>query len=245
MTRRPQVAVFRPADERIDHAADILESLGVAPVPDPMLAVDSTQASPQNGEFVILTSKTGVELADEQDWAPKTSMLVCIGPGTAAAARAVGWSVDLIPDTYSSAGLVETLRGSVENVHVEIARSDHGSDVLVDGLRNAGADVSETVLYELVRPETAGHSTELAAEGDLAAAAFTSSLTVEHFVEAAAERGIADAAIASLEDTIVGTIGEPTAESAADAGISVEVIPESASFETLARDIVDAIQHTD
>lgn len=245
MTERPRVAVFRPADERIDRATDLLESLDTDPVPDPMLAVDPTMATPQNAEFVILTSKTGVELANNRDWTPDTSTLICIGPGTAAAARDVGWSVDLIPDTYSSAGLVEALRGAVDDVRVEVARSDHGSDVLIDGLQKAGADVSETVLYNLVRPETAGHSTELAAEGALAAAAFTSSLTVDHFVEAAAERGISATAIAGLDEAIVGSIGEPTAESAAAAGISVDVIPEKASFDTLARAVVDAVQSTE
>ncbi len=236
--------MFRPADERIDNAAELLESLETDPVTDPMLAVKPTDATPRDADIVVLTSKTGVELAARHGWAPGRSQLACIGPKTAAAARDVGWTVGLVPDTFSSAGLVEMLRGTVDGVRVELARSDHGSDVLVDGLREAGADVSETVLYELARPTEAGQSAELAADGQLAAAAFTSSLTVDHFLEAAAERGVADAALAGLEDAVVGTIGDPTAESATQAGISVDVVPEEASFETLVRAVVDALEET-
>jgi uroporphyrinogen-III synthase len=72
--------------------------------------------------------------------------------------------------------------------------------VLTDGLDAAGAFVHETVLYRLVRPESAGNSAVAAAEGRLDAACFTSSLTVEHFLEAAADRGVREAAVAGLAE---------------------------------------------
>ena len=241
MSDRPRVAVFRPDDERIDAAADLLSALGAEPVSDPMLAVEPTGETPADAPYVVLTSKTGVELAAEAGWEPGEATLVAIGPATAAAAREAGWTVDVVPDEYTSAGLVERLRGEVDGVRIEVARSDHGSDVLLDGLREAGAVVSETVLYRLIRPDEAGDSAELAAAGELAAAAFTSSLTVEHFVEAAAERGVRDAAIAGLNEAVVGAIGPPTAETAADHGIDVDVVPEDAEFESLARAVVEAV----
>jgi uroporphyrinogen-III synthase len=177
----PVVAVFRPADERIDRAVDFLESLGATPVPDPMLAVDPTGATPADAPIVVFTSKTGVELAAEAGWNPGGRTLVAIGPATAEVAREAGWSVDVVPEEYTSAGLVSALRGRVEGEHVSVARSDHGSAVLVEGLADAGARVTETVLYRLQRPAAAGESAELAAAGDLDGLAFTSSLTVEHW----------------------------------------------------------------
>jgi uroporphyrinogen-III synthase len=147
--------------------------------------------------------------------------------------------VDLVPEEYTSAGLVAALEGSVDGVRIEVARSDHGSDVLTDGLRSAGADVHETVLYRLVRPADAGRSTELAADGELEAAAFTSSLTVEHFLEAAADRGIEGDAREGLSATIVGAIGDPTRETAESHGIDVDVVPEEATFEALATAVVE------
>ena len=237
----PHVAVFRPDDERIDEAVDLLASLGARPVPDPMLVVDPTDAVPRDdAAFVVFTSKTGVELAAEAGWTSGGATLVVIGPSTAAAARGVGWEVDLVPGEYTSEGLVTALRDRVDGERVEVARSDHGSDVLLEGLRDAGATVTETVLYRLTRPAEAGVSAERAAAGDLDGLAFTSSLTVEHFLAAAAERGVREAALAGANDAVVGAIGPPTAETARGLGFDVDVVPDAADFAALAERVVAA-----
>ncbi|WP_225335608.1 uroporphyrinogen-III synthase [Halomicrobium urmianum] len=255
---RLRVAFFRPDDERTDDAVELLESLGADPVPDPMLAVEPTDATPktdavgssgsdepspvvprEDADYAVLTSKTGVELAAEAGWGPGEAAVCAIGEPTADALRAAGYSVDLVPDEYSSSGLVDALADDAAGARIEVARSDHGSDVLTDGLEDAGAYVHETVLYRLVRPESAGESAELAAGGDLDAALFTSSLTVTHFLAAADERGVRDAAVDGLNDAVVGAIGEPTRRTAEDAGIEVDVVPEAADFDALAAEAVE------
>ncbi|MFB6297433.1 MAG: uroporphyrinogen-III synthase [Salinirussus sp.] len=235
------VAAFRPADDRIDRATALLESLGVEPVADPMLAVEPTGATPRaDADYAVLTSTTGVDRAVAAGWEP--SGTVCaIGATTADALRAAGYTVGVVPGEFSSQGLVDRLGGSVDGARVEVARSDHGSDVLLDGLRNAGAYVHETVLYRLIRPEGAGRSTELAAAGDLDGACFSSSLTVGHFLAAAADRGLREAAVTGLDDAVVGAIGQPTRETAVSEGIDVDVVPATADFEALARAVVDAV----
>lgn len=240
-TDRPTVAVFRPDDERLTDATEILEALGVEPLPDPMLAVEPTGDQPRtDADYTILTSKTGVELVADAGWQPG-GRLCAIGEPTADVLRAAGYTVDIIPDEFSSHGLVEYLGDDVDGARVEVARSDHGSPVLLDGLEAAGAYVHETILYELVRPAGAGVSTERAAEGTLDAALFTSSLTVEHFVEAAAERDIEAAAREGLREATVGVIGTPTEETAAGLDIQVDVVPSEASFETLARETIEQL----
>ena len=238
---RPRVAVFRPDDERLRRAVDLLDSLGADPVPDPMLAVEPTGATPGTAPHVVFTSKTGAELVADAGWEP-AGAVHAIGPKTADALRAAGYAVRVVPGEYSSAGLVRALRDRVAGERVEVARSDHGSPVLLDGLRDAGADVTETVLYRLTRPPGAGDSAERAARGDLAGACFTSSLTVEHFLAAAAERGVSDEAVAGLSAGVVGAIGEPTAETARDRELSVEVVPDEATFAALARAVVDRFE---
>ncbi|MDZ7849965.1 MAG: uroporphyrinogen-III synthase [Halodesulfurarchaeum sp.] len=234
--KRPRVAVFRPDDERIDEAVELLEELGAKPVPDPMLAIEPTGATPRtDGDYTILTSKTGVELAADAGWEPGASELVAIGPSTAGAAEAAGFEVDLVPEEYTSAGLVAALEERVEGKRVEVARSDHGSQILLDGLAAAGAYVHETVLYELVIPEGAGESVDLAAAGDLDAALFTSSLTVEHFLTVARDRDIESEVRDGLLGAVIGAIGSPTAETAAAAGLTVDIVPGTADFEALAR----------
>jgi uroporphyrinogen-III synthase (EC 4.2.1.75) len=241
VSREVRVAVFRPDDERLAEAVELLDSLGATPVADPMLAIEPTGATPRSdADYAVFTSKTGIELAAEAGWQPGDATLVSIGSGTTAAATAVGWTVDREPETYSSAGLVELLAEEVADSHVNVARSDHGSQVLLDGLADAGADVTETVLYRLVRPADAGNSTELAANGELEAVAFTSSLTVEHFLDAAADRDLRDAVIDGLDSAVVGAIGEPTRETAVDNGLAVDIVPEEATFEALATRVVEA-----
>ncbi|MFC7071570.1 uroporphyrinogen-III synthase [Halovenus rubra] len=235
------VAVFRPDDERIEAATDLLDSLGVDPISDPMLMVDSTNEQPrEDSEYTILTSKTAADLLADSDWEP-SGTLCAIGETTADALEAVGYDVDVIPTEYTSTGLVDSLDTAVAGARVEVARSDHGSPVLLEGLEDAGAYVHETVLYRLVRPDGAGCSAERAADGTLDAALFTSSLTVEHFLGAARELGIEAEARSGLETAVVGVIGEPTRETAEELGISVDVVPDTVGFESLARAVVERL----
>ena len=235
------VAVFRPDDGRLRDAVALLEALGVEPVADPMLAVEPTGERPRmDAAYTILTSKTGAELVAGTGWGP-AGTLCAIGDTTAEALRAAGFDVDAVPAEFSSSGLVERLRDEVDGAPVEVARSDHGSDVLLDGLIDAGAYVHETILYRLVRPDGAGVSAERAAAGELDAALFTSSLTVEHFLDAAAERGVREAALAGLNDAVVGTIGDPTRETAEELGVEVDVVAPTADFEALARAVVERL----
>ncbi|MFC6905334.1 uroporphyrinogen-III synthase [Halalkalicoccus tibetensis] len=239
MTQETRVAVFRPDDERLSEAVELLESLGADPVADPMLAVEPTGAGPrEDADYTVLTSKTGVELARAEGWEP-SGTTCAIGNRTARALREAGYEVDLVPEEFSSTGLVRALEGEVGGARVEVARSDHGSPVLTDGLNDAGAYVHETVLYELVRPPESGVSAERAAAGELEGALFTSSLTVEHFLAAAAERGLREEAVAGLSSGIVGAIGEPTRVTAEREGIAVDVVPDAASFDELACDVVE------
>ena len=242
--RDVRVAVFRPDDERLTEAEALLDSLGAETVADPMLDVRPTGEAPAEGEYVILTSKTGVELAAESGWDPGESVVCAIGSSTAEVLEDHGYEVDIVPEEYTSAGLVAALEDEVEGVEVEVARSDHGSPVLTEGLADAGADVHETILYELVRPEDSDESVLLAAEGDLDAATFTSSLTVAHFLDAAEERGVRDEAIAGLNEAVVGAIGEPTRETAESEGIGVNLVPEVADFERLACEVVETAAPT-
>ncbi|MFP9190171.1 uroporphyrinogen-III synthase [Natronosalvus vescus] len=239
------VAVFRPDDERLEDAVELIDSLGATAVPDPMLAVEPTGSPPRtDADCVVLTSKTGAELVADAGWEPGEATVCAIGPRTADALREVGYDVDTVPEEYTSSGLVATLEGAVDGARVEVARSDHGSPVLLDGLEAAGAYVHETVLYRLVRPAGSGDSTERAAAGTLDAACFTSSLTVEHWLEAADERGNRDEALEGLTEATVGVIGEPTRETAADAGIDVDLVASEATFDALACETVEAAAPT-
>ena len=238
---RPTVAVFRPNDERMQEAVSLLDELGADALPDPMLAVEPTGELPrEDGEYTILTSKTGADIVEGTGWRPGGT-LCAIGEPTADALTAAGYEVDVVPGEFTSAGMVARLEEEVGGARVEVARSDHGSDVLLDGLEAAGAYVHETILYRLVRPGGAGISTERAAESTLDGVLFTSSLTVEHFLDAARERDVEDEVRDGLDDCVVGVIGEPTRNTAQACGIDVDVVPGQAEFDALARAVLEQL----
>jgi uroporphyrinogen-III synthase len=236
-----RVATFRPDDGRLEAAAVLLEDLGVEPVTDPMLAIEPTGAAPRaDAPLTILTSQTGVGAALEAGWAP-TGEICAIGSTTADALETAGISVDILPETFSSSGLVAELAGDVDGVLVEVARSDRGSQELITGLWQAGAYVHETVLYRLTRPEAAGRSVERAMAGELDGVLFSSSLTVQHFLEIAVEREALESVRRALETAVVGCIGAPTRERAEEHGLTVDVVPAVADYDQLARDVVSRI----
>ncbi|MFB6207478.1 MAG: uroporphyrinogen-III synthase [Haloglomus sp.] len=238
-----KIAVFRPDDGRAEAAAAVLRELGAEPVVDPMLAIEPTGDAPRaDADYAVFTSTSGVELLAEAGWDAGDATVCAIGSSTAEALRAADYEVDVVPGEYSSAGLVEALGDRVGGARVEVARSDHGSDVLLDGLNEAGAYVHETTLYRLVRPEGAGSSADLAARGQLAGALFTASMTVENFLAAADERGVRAPAVAGLNEAVVGCIGEPTRERAERGGIEVDVVPDVAEFESLAAAVTERIR---
>ncbi|NHN43609.1 uroporphyrinogen-III synthase [Halorubellus sp. JP-L1] len=244
-TRDTTVAVFRPDDGRLAAAAELVESLGATPVADPMLEVTATGATPRtDADVVVFTSKTGVDLAADAGFDAGDAVVAAVGDTTAGRLRDRGYAVDVVPAEFTSSGLVAALEDRVDGARVEVARSDHGSPVLLDGLEAAGAFVHETVLYELERPDGSGESAALAATGDLDAACFTSTLTVEHFLDAAAERGVREDAIAGLNDAVVGVIGPPTRETAESHGIAVDAVPDVADFDALATETVEAAAPT-
>ncbi len=241
---RPTVAAFRPNDHRIEAAEQVLAALDVEPVLDPMLEIQPTGDLPDpTTDVVIFTSTSGVAIITAADWHPNDARICAIGPRTAEALTDAGYEVDLIPDTYTSSGMVAALRSTVDGQTVTIARSVHGSKTLPEGLREAGASVSDIALYRLVRPAGAGHSTDLAAQGTLDGALFTSRLTVEHFLAAAADRGHRDETVSGLEGAVVGAIGPPTVEALEENAVIADVVPDEATFRTLARETVELIRH--
>ncbi len=221
----PTVALFRPDDDRLRGSAERLREAGFEPLEDPLLEVESTGRRPRDdADVYVFTSVTAAELVDEEP----EGLVAAVGPKTAEALRERGIEVDVVPEEYTSGGLVDALAGTVDGVRVEVARSSHGSDVLLEGLDDAGGYVHETVLYRLEKPRDGGVKTaEAVEEGGLDAALFTSSLTVEHL--------LTEVDADSLEEVVVGAIGAPTRETAESYGVDVDYVADDETFESLVK----------
>ncbi len=98
-------------------------------------------------------------------------------------------------------------------------------------LAAAEATLSELGVEPLGDPMLAVEPTGAVPRGDAAITVFTSATGVERAAAAGWAPG----------DGLVCAIGEPTRETAAAAGIGVDVVPERASFEALASGVADRL----
>lgn len=120
-------------------------------------------------EWGVLTSPNGARAvaAALGTAEPPWRRLAVVGPGTAAAAAAAGWRVDLQPRQADGAGLADLLvQAGYHGSAVLVARGDLAHDDLPARLRKAGALVHEVVAYRTVAdPALSGRLAAALAEG--------------------------------------------------------------------------------
>ena len=88
--------------------------------------------------------------------------LAAIGPGTAEALASWHLNTDLVPDEYRAESLADELTPYVSGKRVLLARASRGREVLAERLEQAGAHVSQVVVYESTDVERADLEVEAA-----------------------------------------------------------------------------------
>lgn len=249
---------MRP-EMHLDSSIAFLRSRGFDVIGAPMIELRDNRDSHFDGfvqrvlasetDIVIFTSANGIAFTLQKIDDPRSfihalnrTCVVAIGSKTKSALEKRGINVSLMPDSYSSKGIVEMLHGIRGDV-VDVVRSSHGDPALITALKGrAGAEVHETAVYKLARPDD-GRQQRLirdALNGKIDVFAFTSAMTVHNFMEIArsmdAESGIVDV----LNEKAVAAIGPPTADVLQMYGVEVDVVPERFTFE----DMVDSVQET-
>ncbi len=244
------LAIMRPA-RYLAESVKLANSIGFKAITAPMIdVVDKTDANfkafyerVMDGavDYVIFTSANGVEFTflklkstDEFIDQLNQTRVIAIGPKTMDALLKKGINVSLMPDSYSSEGLVEMLEG-IEGSVIEIARSSHGAPELVKGLIEKGATVHETQVYDIIRPKDERHEKlmELGLASKIDVFAFTSSMMVRNFMDIADDMGIKDEIIRIMNEKTVAAIGKPTSITLAGFGVRVGIMPERYTFEEL------------
>jgi uroporphyrinogen III methyltransferase/synthase len=170
--------------------ANRLAGLGAAVVEAPAIRIvplDGPAPSIAGYDLVCLTSPNGVRLlfsrladAGLDARAFAGTRVAAIGPGTASALRSHGVIADVVPERFVAEGLVEAL-SDVPVRRALVARAAEARDVLVDALRERGAEVDVVALYETVASPL--DESQLAEVADADYVTFTSSSTVRFFVE--------------------------------------------------------------
>ena len=150
--------------------------------PSDFTLVDQAIKQLEQTDWVVFSSGNGVRYFLERILelgldvrAFSQTQLAAIGPGTAAMLENYHLKADLIPDEYRAESIVAALTPHVENKQVLLIRANRGRDVLPNGLRDAGAEVEETVVYHSQDVDELSGVTEEALEEGIDWITFTSS----------------------------------------------------------------------
>jgi len=253
MEKKPILAIMRP-ESYTDASEDVVRAAGFQPLSVPVVAIKGMKDEAFDGfvdrvlsrktDYVIFTSANGIDYTlknlggvSEKEFlaALKKLKVVAIGPTTKKKLESYHLTSALIPGEYSSEGLISELGKTVAGKIIDIPRSFYGSEVLVKGLESAGAIVYQTHVYTLEIPE--GEPQEELIEktlaGEISAFAFTSTMMVKNFMTLADKIGEKETIIDILNQSLVGAIGYPTAQTVESFGITVDVVPDEFTFESL------------
>jgi len=198
--------------------ADVVEVPGIV-VTEPAdggAALAATVTRLGSYDWVVVTSANGARrlLAAMPDGRALGGVSVAaIGPGTAEALLAGNIVADLVPERFVAEGLLEVFPSPPSaGGRVLLARAAVARDVLPDGLRAAGwqVDVVEAYRTEAAPVDDDRRAAVAAAE----VVTFTSSSTVDRFVEAFGVEGV---------PPVVVSIGPVTSATARDHGLTVAV----------------------
>ena len=197
--------------------------------------LDAAIADLDRTDFLILTSTNAVDaffsrLAEKGADVRSLSgvQIVAVGPKTAGAIRARGVSPDLVPEDYRAEGVVALLKEQeIAGKRILYPRTNLARDLIPAELAAVGAEIAAPVAYRTVAPAGGGERIrELLTTGEIDAVTFTSSSTVENFVEM-----VGPDAAGLLKKVDVVTIGPLTTRTAELLGLKVAVQPPTYTLE--------------
>jgi len=245
--------VITRARAQAQRFAQLLEAAGARVLQAPTIVIeppaswellDTALGALESFTWVVFTSVNGVAMVDRRlsarglAWtAISRKRVAAIGPATAEALAEHGVRVELVPTEYRAEGLVEGLRRVLgPGDRVLLPRAKETRDVLVVELRRLGVAVTEVPAYQTRRIEDGvARLREALASGSVDAVTFTSSSTARNFAEQFSD----DERSAWRGRITVASIGPITAATAAEYGLSTDVMPSEYTIPALARALAD------
>ncbi|MDO5861321.1 MAG: uroporphyrinogen-III synthase [Thermoplasmata archaeon] len=195
------------------------------------------ESSLTEGSIAVFCSATAVESCQARfsDLGSmfSRSRVVSIGPATTKKLEAAGLKADSVPEEFSSYGLVELLQGDAKGRRVILVRSDSGSDVLSDGIRDAGADLVDVAVYRLKEVGMSNallHMLMCLKQGQIDVMAFSSPMSASSFVSTVEKQFGKEAGDGYLHAVKIAAIGNPTRLRLTELGFPPDIVPENATF---------------
>ena len=231
-----------------DGIAATLRTFGAIPVIAPMINFASADDGPalanalhelQDGQFdwLVITSATTVDVFMGQGVSiPPATKIAAVGETTGAALALAGYRVDFVPVADNSArGLVKEWPKSEISGRVLVPQSDIAEPNLVTGLGKLGLEVEFVTAYR-----TVGVPVSEAVLADVASGRIGAILVSSGSVA----RQIAAQLAPLPEATLVACIGPRTAFDARAAGLTVDMIAEDRSADSLVAALVEHAART-
>ena len=223
----------------------LLAGLGALPVELP--AIDIQPVSPGKdsrkldraiknvGDYnwILFTSTNGVDAffdrlrALKLDSRALTNVKIgAIGPATAQSLGTRGIIPDYLPAVYTTRGILDGLKKhKVSGQRFLLPRADIADKELTDGLALLGAKVDEVTTYRTIpATEAIARAKKMLKSGEIDMITFTSSSTVTNLVSAFRGEKLA------VNGARIACIGAKTAETAAKAGLKVDILAREATI---------------
>ncbi|MCL2358792.1 uroporphyrinogen-III synthase [Candidatus Bathycorpusculum sp.] len=251
------IAITRPIGQA-QEAGELIKAKGGIPYYIPAIEIKPlnnpqplkkfiTELQKNTIDYVALMSTNGVKhlfsATEELKQTPqlyeglKNSCIIAVGPKTAEALKEKGVRVDMIPQKYSSDGLLEALSSTnLKNKTFRIPRTSNASPTLTETLQQMGADVEEIYVYESGLPIDEALKTKFyqdLTEGHINAILFGSGLSAKNIFKMLTEK----ASMQQLQQTLTEkvttvAIGPTTAQALKELNINVNVVPTDYLFDS-------------
>jgi len=226
--------------------AATLRRAGAVPVIAPMINFASAEDPEtlsdalerlQDGDFdwLVVTSAITVDvLTSHAVRVPETTRIAAVGETTASALTLAGYRVDFIPEKDNSPrGLVKAWSTLSVSGRVLVPQSNVPDTDLVEGLTSLGAEAELVTAYRTIGVTVA---TEVAA--DVASGRIGGILITSGSVA----RQVSEQLAPLPATTVVAAIGPRTTFDARKAGITVDVIAESRTADSLVEAFIDQVR---
>jgi uroporphyrinogen-III synthase len=250
------VAITRP-EGQAEEAVELIKALGGVPYCIPAIEIKPlsnpeslkkfiTELLEGRVNYVVLMSTNGVKyllsaaqslkLEDQLKKGLNKTYMIVVGPRTAEAIKEAGVRVDLVPNKYSSEGLLEVFtEKGVGGKTIRIPRTSNAAPTLTNKLREMDADVEEIYVYasglpvdEVLKDKFYQDLTS----GKIDAIVFGSGLSAKNIFKMLSEKAPMEKLRSIIKDRVVTVaIGPTTAQSLREMDVKVDVVPDNYLFE--------------
>jgi uroporphyrinogen III methyltransferase/synthase len=223
----------------------VFPTIRVVP-PDSWNELDDALSRIDTYDWIVFTSSNAVKffferfLALDRDIRDLHGIKVCaIGVKTASEVRNLGLNVDLIPESSRAEGLINAFGGTenVGNLRILLPRAAVARELFPEKVRELGGTIDVPTAYRTVKPESHAKMLQrFLKEGRITIATFTSGSTFQNFREILGKESED-----LLRDVIIAALGPVTARIIEKSGHSVHIMPEVATMEAMADEIINYV----